>query len=150
MIHTNLPWNCMVFLSLGELTRLAIYGSQTFDSHIWSTVLVDEVKGKPRNFEGYWYDALSEYNCLFSAITYIVHCYSNSLLSFNTQSLASLATSHIAHPKTLVQHNKWIQNICVFFIQPTFHRFTLFCPSLLIYVFKQKERKLETHVLKCY
>ena len=46
MIHTNLPRNCMVFLLLCELTRLAIY-----DSHKRPTVLVDEVKGKPCNFE---------------------------------------------------------------------------------------------------
>ena len=56
MIHTNLPRNCVVFRLLCELTRSAIYWSQTFDSHIdshkWPTVLlVDEVKGKPRNFE---------------------------------------------------------------------------------------------------
>ena len=51
MIHTNLPRNCVVFLLLCELTRSAIYGSQKFDSHKWPTVLVDEVKGKPCNFE---------------------------------------------------------------------------------------------------
>ena len=51
MIHTNVPRNCVVFLSLCELTRSAIYGSQKFDSHKWQTVFVDEVKGKPRNFE---------------------------------------------------------------------------------------------------
>ena len=44
MIHTNLPWNCVVFLLLCELTRSAIYGRQIFDSHNWSTVLVDEEK----------------------------------------------------------------------------------------------------------
>ena len=46
MIHTSLPRNCVVFLLLRELTRSAIYGSQ-----IRLTVLVDEVKGKPCNFE---------------------------------------------------------------------------------------------------
>ena len=51
MIHTNLPRNCVVFLLLCKLTRSAIYGSQKFDSHKWPTVLVDEVKGKPCNFE---------------------------------------------------------------------------------------------------
>ena len=51
MIHTNLPRNCTVFLLLCELTRSAIFGSQQFDSHKWPTVLVDEVKGKPCNFE---------------------------------------------------------------------------------------------------
>ena len=51
MIHTSLPRNCVVFLLLCELTRSAIYGSQKFDSHKWPTVLVDEVKGKPCNFE---------------------------------------------------------------------------------------------------
>ena len=35
------------------LRRSAIYGSQKFDSHKWPTVFVDEVRGKPRNFE--WY-----------------------------------------------------------------------------------------------
>ena len=53
MIYTNLPRNCVVFLLLCELTRSAIYGSQQFDSHKWPTVLVDDVKGKPRNFEAY-------------------------------------------------------------------------------------------------
>ena len=51
MIHTNLPRNCVFFPLLCELTRSAIYGSQKFDSHKWPTVLVDEVKGKPCNFE---------------------------------------------------------------------------------------------------
>ena len=51
MIYTSLPRNCVVFLLLRELTRSAIYGSQKFDSHKWPTVLVDEVKGKPCNFE---------------------------------------------------------------------------------------------------
>ena len=51
MIHTNLPRNCVVFLLLCELTRSAIYGSHKFDTHKWPTVLVDEVKEKPRNFE---------------------------------------------------------------------------------------------------
>ena len=50
MIHTHLPQNCVVFFLLCELTRFAIYGSQKFDSLIWPTVFVDEVKGKPRNF----------------------------------------------------------------------------------------------------
>ena len=51
MVHTSLPQNCVAFLLLYQLTRSAIYGSQKFDSHKWPTVLVDEVKGKPRNFE---------------------------------------------------------------------------------------------------
>ena len=51
MIHTSLPGNCVVFLLLWELTRSAIYGTQKFHSHKWPTVLVDEVKGKPCNFE---------------------------------------------------------------------------------------------------
>ena len=51
MIHTSLPRNCVVFLLLCELTRSAVYGRQKFDSHKWPTVLVDEVKGKPCNFE---------------------------------------------------------------------------------------------------
>ena len=50
MIHTHLPQNCVVFILLCELTPSAIYGSQKFDSYKWPTVLVDEVKGKPRNF----------------------------------------------------------------------------------------------------
>ena len=58
MIHPNLPRNCVVFLILCELTRLAIYGSQKLDSHKWLTVLVDEVKGKPYNFEA----------CLFGSL----------------------------------------------------------------------------------
>ena len=44
MIHTNVPRNCVVFLSLCELTRSAIFGSQKFDSHKWQTVFVDEEK----------------------------------------------------------------------------------------------------------
>ena len=51
MIYTNLPRNCVVFLLLCALTRSAIYGRQTFDSHKWLTVFVDEVKGKPPIFE---------------------------------------------------------------------------------------------------
>ena len=52
MIHTNLPRNGVIFSLLCEQTRSAIYGSHKFDSHKWSTVLiVDEVKGKPRNFQ---------------------------------------------------------------------------------------------------
>ena len=51
MIHTNMSRNCVVFLLLCKLTLSAIYGSQKFDSHKWSTVLVDEVKEKPCNFE---------------------------------------------------------------------------------------------------
>ena len=51
MIHTNLLRNCVVFLLLCELKRWTIYGCQKFDSHKWLTVLVDEVKGKPCNFE---------------------------------------------------------------------------------------------------
>ena len=43
----------LVFLLRRELTRSAIYGRQKFDSHKWATVLVDEVKRKPRNFEAY-------------------------------------------------------------------------------------------------
>ena len=48
-----MPQNCAVFPLLCELTRSAIYGSQTFDSHQWPTVLVNEVKRKPCNFECY-------------------------------------------------------------------------------------------------
>ena len=51
MIHTTLPRKCVVFLLLCELTRSAIYMSKKFDSHKWPTMLVDEVKGKPCNFE---------------------------------------------------------------------------------------------------
>ena len=51
MIHTTWPRDCVVFLLLCELTRSAIYGSQKSDSHKWPSVLVDEVKGKPCNFE---------------------------------------------------------------------------------------------------
>ena len=51
MIHTNWPRSCLVFPLLCELTRSAIYGSQKFDSHKWPSMLVDEVKGKPCNFE---------------------------------------------------------------------------------------------------
>ena len=51
MIHTSIDHNCTVFLLRRELTRPAIYGSQNFDSHKWPTVLVDEVKGNPCNFE---------------------------------------------------------------------------------------------------
>ena len=53
MIHTNLPWVCVVFLLLCELTPSAIYGpSKKIDSHKWRPwFLVDEVQWKPRNFE---------------------------------------------------------------------------------------------------
>ena len=51
MIHTNLPQNCVVFLLLCELTWSASYVSQKSDSHKWPTVVIDEVKGKPCNFE---------------------------------------------------------------------------------------------------
>ena len=44
MIRTNVPRNCVVFLLLYKLT---------FDSHKWPTVSIDEVKGKPCNFEAY-------------------------------------------------------------------------------------------------
>ena len=58
MIHTHLPRNCVVFLLLCELIRSAIYGGQKCDSHKWLTVFVDEVKGKPRNFELYFSGSL--------------------------------------------------------------------------------------------
>ena len=51
MIHTNMPRNFTVFLLRREETRSAIYGNQKFDSHKWPTVLVDEVKEKPRNLK---------------------------------------------------------------------------------------------------
>ena len=51
MIHTSITKNCTFFFLRRELTRSAIYGSQKFDPHKWPTVFVDEVKGKPRNFE---------------------------------------------------------------------------------------------------
>ena len=51
MIHTSITQNCTVFLIRCELRRSAIYGSQKIDSHKWPTVLVEEVEGKPRNFE---------------------------------------------------------------------------------------------------
>ena len=47
MIHTSITQHCTGFLLRRELTRSAI------DSHKWPTVLVDEVKRKPRNFEAY-------------------------------------------------------------------------------------------------
>ena len=50
MIHTHLPRHFVVFLLLCVLTRSDI-GSPKFYSNKWSTVFVDEVKGKPRNFE---------------------------------------------------------------------------------------------------
>ena len=43
-----MPPNCTVFLLPRELTRLAIYGSP-----IMADGFVDEVKGKPPNFEAY-------------------------------------------------------------------------------------------------
>ena len=51
MIHTSIIRNCVAFLLPRRQTRLASYGSQTFDSHKWPTLLVRKVKGKPRNFE---------------------------------------------------------------------------------------------------
>ena len=33
MVHTNMPWYCVVFLLPRRLTRSAIYGSQIVDSH---------------------------------------------------------------------------------------------------------------------
>ena len=55
MIYTSITQNYTVFPLRRELhvTRSAIYGGQKFDSHKWPTVLVDEVKRKPRNFEAY-------------------------------------------------------------------------------------------------
>ena len=53
MIHTNMPRNFTVFLLRRKETWSAIYGSQKLDSHKWPTVLVDDVKGKPRNSDGY-------------------------------------------------------------------------------------------------
>ena len=44
MIHTSITQNCTVFILRRELTRSAIYGSQSFDSHKWPIVFVDEVK----------------------------------------------------------------------------------------------------------
>ena len=51
MIQTSITQNCTVLLLRRELTRSLI----KFDSHtpMWPTVLVDEVKRKPRNFEAY-------------------------------------------------------------------------------------------------
>ena len=53
MVHTSITQNCTVFLLRRELSPSAIYGSQNFDSHKWPTVLVDELKRKPRNFKAY-------------------------------------------------------------------------------------------------
>ena len=47
MIHTNMPWNFTVFFYVAKKH------GQKFDSHKLPTVLVDEVKGRPRNFEAY-------------------------------------------------------------------------------------------------
>ena len=58
MIHTSITQNCTVFHLRCEPTRSAIYGSKKFDSHIWPTVFVDEVKRKPRNFEAYLCNSL--------------------------------------------------------------------------------------------
>ena len=58
MIHTSITQNCTVFFLRRELSRSAIYGSQNFDFHKWPTVLLDEVKRKPRNFEAYLYRSL--------------------------------------------------------------------------------------------
>ena len=54
MIHTSITQKCTVFPLRRELTRSAIYGGKKFDSHKWPTVLVDEVKRKPSNFEAYF------------------------------------------------------------------------------------------------
>ena len=51
MIHIKKYKKCTVLILRRELTRSAIYGSQKFDSNKWATVLVDEVKRKPRNFQ---------------------------------------------------------------------------------------------------
>ena len=63
MIHTSITQNCTVFIIGRELTRSAIYGNQKFYSHKWPTVLVDDIKGKPRNFEawlcGSWYSTFT-------------------------------------------------------------------------------------------
>ena len=76
MIHTSLPRNCEVCLLLRELTRSAIYVSQNFDSHKWLTVVVDEVKGKPCNFEaclcGSLYSTLQH---LFTHVHFITNGY---------------------------------------------------------------------------
>ena len=48
MIHTSITQNCTVFILLCELTRSAIYGSQSFDSHN----MADRVcrRGKTKTF----------------------------------------------------------------------------------------------------
>ena len=68
MIHTDLPRNCVVFLLLYELTRLTIYGSKKFDSHKWPTLLVAEVKGKPRNLEAFFQIIVIYFYIIFLAI----------------------------------------------------------------------------------
>ena len=51
MIHTKYHSKLHVFILRRELTRSANYGSKSFDSTKWPTVLADDVK--PRNFEAY-------------------------------------------------------------------------------------------------
>ena len=81
MIHTNLPRNCVVFLLLCKLTRSAIYGSQKFDSHKWSTVLVDEVKGKPCNLEACLSGSL--YSTFTSSFYSYMYAFYNNLMVTN-------------------------------------------------------------------
>ena len=44
MIYTNMPRNCVGFFLPRRLTRTTIYGSKSFDSHEWPTMLVRDVK----------------------------------------------------------------------------------------------------------
>ena len=71
MIHTNLPQNLFVFLLLCKLTQSVLYGSQTFDCHKWPIEVVDEVMGKPCNFE--WYLCGSLYSTFKNVYMYFCH-----------------------------------------------------------------------------
>ena len=95
MIHTSLPRNCVVFLLLCELTRSAIYK--------WPTVLVDEVRGKPCNFEA----------CLCGSL-YSTFTTSFYLYAFYKKRLQTLFKDQLDRSKATCSFNcddkeKWIE-----------------------------------------
>ena len=67
MIHTSNTQNCTVFILRRELIRSAIDGSKKIMRLVqWPTVLVDEIKGKPGNFEAYLCRSL--YSTVFKTV----------------------------------------------------------------------------------
>ena len=114
MIHTNLPRNCVVFLLLGELTRPAIYGGQTFDSYKWLTALVDKAKGKPCNFEA----------CLFGS-SYSTFKTPFQPYAFHNKRLQMLFIDQLDRSKATCSFN--ISQIQRPILSSNFHRFVTLC-----------------------